>query len=67
MIDLPEKTLVELESVAQRLRELIAQDPQHSRAELQDVEWEIEKRQWRSEAQSPPNGRLPNQDRTGSG
>lgn len=50
MIDLPDKTLAELESLAEELRVTIARDPQHSVAELRDVEWEIDKRQWRNVA-----------------
>ncbi len=45
-----EKTLAELESLAQELHELISRDPQHSRADLGDVEWEIEKRHWRNDS-----------------
>jgi len=55
MIDLPDKTLAELESLAEELRATIARDPQHSVAELRDVEWEIEKRQWRDHAQPHSN------------
>jgi hypothetical protein len=47
MIGLAEKSLAELETLAQELREIIARDPQHSRADLGDVEWEIDKRHWR--------------------
>ncbi len=47
MIGLAEKSLAELESLAQELRAMIALDPQHSRADLGDVEWELEKRNWR--------------------
>lgn len=50
MIDLPDKTLAELESLTQELRATMARDPQHPRAELEDVEWKIQKRQWRNEA-----------------
>lgn len=53
MIGLAEKSLAELESLAQELREIIARDPQHSRADLGDVEWEIDKRHWRN----PPDAR----------
>jgi hypothetical protein len=52
MIGLAEKTLAELESLAEELREMIARDPQYSRAELEDIEWEMEKRLWRNEARS---------------
>jgi hypothetical protein len=50
MIGMAEKTLAELESLAQDLRVMISRDPQHSRAGLEDVEWEIEKRRWRKDA-----------------
>ena len=52
MIDLPDKTLAELEKLAEELRAAIARDPQHPTAELGDVMWEIQKRQWRNEAWS---------------
>ena len=52
MIDLPDKTLPELEGLAEELRATIARDPQHPTAELGDVLWEIQKRQWRNEAWS---------------
>jgi hypothetical protein len=47
MIGLAEETLAGLENLARELRGMISRDPQHSRAELGDVEWEIEKRRWR--------------------
>jgi chaperonin cofactor prefoldin len=50
MIGLAEKTLAELESLAQDLRAMISRDPQLSQAELGDVEWEMEKRHWRKDA-----------------
>jgi len=50
MIGMADKTLAELESLAQDLRVMISRDPQHSRAGLGDVEWEIEKRHWRKDA-----------------
>jgi hypothetical protein len=53
MIGLAERTLAELESLAQELREMTSRDPQHSRADLGDVEWEMEKRQWRKDV--PPD------------
>ena len=55
MIDLPDKTLPELEKLAEELRADIARDPQHPTAELGDVLWEIQKRQWRNETWSYPN------------
>jgi len=50
MIGLAEKSVAELESLAQELRAMIALDPQQSRADLGDVEWELEKRKWRTSA-----------------
>jgi hypothetical protein len=50
MIDLAEKTVAELDSLAQEQRAMISRDPRHSRAELGDVEWEMEKRHWRKDA-----------------
>jgi hypothetical protein len=50
MSDLDTKSATELEAQASGFRERIAQDPEHSgqeRSELEDVEWEIEKRNWR--------------------
>lgn len=55
MIDLPDKTLAELESLAEELRAAIARDPHHPSVELGDVMWEIQKRQWRDHAQPHPN------------
>jgi hypothetical protein len=55
MIGLADKTLVELEGLAQKLRAMISRDSQHSRAELGDVEWEIEKRLWREDARPDSN------------
>ena len=48
MTGLDEKSLADLENLARELRAQLAQNPQHPRAELQDVEWEIEKRSWRN-------------------
>jgi hypothetical protein len=53
MIGLAEKTLAELETLAQELCDMISRDPQHSRADLGDVEWEMEKRHWRKD--TPPD------------
>ena len=53
MTELDEKSLAELEAISADFREQIAQAPQHSLVEqvqLEDVEWEIEKRSWRREA-----------------
>lgn len=47
---LDEKNLADLEALARDLREQLARNPQHPRIELQDVEWEIEKRSWRKPA-----------------
>jgi hypothetical protein len=44
-----ETTLADLEVLAADLREQVARDPQHSGVELKDVEWEIEKRNWRNQ------------------
>jgi hypothetical protein len=55
MIGLAEKTLAELESLAQELRAMISRDPQHLRDGLEDVEWEIEKRHWRNDSRPHPN------------
>jgi hypothetical protein len=47
------KSLVELEAISADFRVQIARDPQHSHIEqiqLENVEWEIEKRRWRREA-----------------
>jgi hypothetical protein len=44
---LDEKSLADLEVVAADLRQRIARNPQHPSVELLDVEWEIEKRNWR--------------------
>jgi hypothetical protein len=44
------KSATELEALASDFRERIARDPDHSakeRVELADVEWELEKRNWR--------------------
>lgn len=46
---LDEKHLADLEVLAADLRQQMARDPQHSPAELADVEWELEKRNWRSQ------------------
>jgi hypothetical protein len=58
MIGLAEKTLAELESLAQELRARISRDPEHPRAELGDVEWEIEKRHWRDQARPHSNSQV---------
>ena len=50
MTGLDEKSLADLEVLARDLRAQLAQDPQHPRADLEDVEWEIEKRSWRKPA-----------------
>ena len=55
MLGLAEKPLFELESLAQEQRAMISRDPQHSHAELGDVEWEIEKRLWRKDARPDSN------------
>ena len=62
MIGLAEKTLAELESLAQELRALISRDPQHPRGEVEDVEWEIEKRHWRSDSRPHPNKQVAKND-----
>jgi hypothetical protein len=50
MTGLEEKTLDELKTLATTLHEQLARDPQHPRAELENIEWEIEKRSWRTPA-----------------
>jgi hypothetical protein len=62
MIGLAEKTLAELESLAQKLRAMISSDPQHPRAGLEDVEWEIEKRNWRNDSRPHPNKQVAKND-----
>ncbi len=52
MIGLADKSLEELESLAQELRAKLALDLHQSRADLGDVEWELEKRKWRKDASS---------------
>jgi hypothetical protein len=50
MTALHEKSLAELKKMSANLRERIKRDPQHSvmeRIQLDDVEWEVEKRSWR--------------------
>jgi len=47
---LDEKSLAELKVLATALHEQIARNPQHPRVELENVEWEIEKRSWRNPA-----------------
>ena len=50
---LDEQSLAELEAISADFREQIARAPQQSgpeQAQLQDVEWEMEKRRWRREA-----------------
>lgn len=54
MIGLAEKTLPELEAMAAALRAEIARSPGCSPVSLQDVEWEIEKRLWRSHSPKSP-------------
>ncbi len=55
MIGLAEKTLAELESLAEELRAVISRDPQHPRADLEDVEWDLEKRRWRKDSRPLSN------------
>ena len=62
MIGLAEKTLAELESLAQEMRATMARDPQRPRAELGDVEWEIEKRHWRDQARLDSNSQVAKYD-----
>jgi len=50
MNSLDEKSVTDLEVLAADLRQQMARDPQHSSAELADVEWELEKRNWRKQA-----------------
>ncbi len=55
MTGLGEKSLAELEAMSDVFRGQIARAPQESGVEqvqLEDVEWEIEKRSWRREASS---------------
>lgn len=59
MIGLAEKGLAELEATAAELRKRIALDPQHPRAELGEIEWEIEKRGWRKDRQPSSNAASP--------
>jgi len=47
MNGLDKKSLADLEVLAADLRERVAPDPQRPSVELLDVEWEIEKRNWR--------------------
>ena len=54
MIGVAEKTLAELEALAADLRAEIAHSPECSPVALQDVEWEIEKRRWRSHSPRSP-------------
>ncbi|HEX8917299.1 MAG TPA: hypothetical protein VF898_02255 [Chloroflexota bacterium] len=54
LTDLPDKTLAELEALAEEQRAALARDPQHPTAKLGDILWEIQKRQWRSEVWSYP-------------
>ncbi len=44
-----EKSVADLEVRAADLRRQIELDPQRSPAELADVEWEIQKRNWRKQ------------------
>ena len=46
-MDLAEKSRAELDKLADELRARISRDPQYPRAELEDVVWELEKRDWR--------------------
>jgi hypothetical protein len=62
MIGLEEKTLAELESLAQKLRAMISSDPQYPRAGLEDVEWEIEKRNWRNDSRPHSNKQVAKND-----
>jgi hypothetical protein len=53
MTGLDDKSLAELEAMSADFREQIARVPQQSgleQVQLQDVEWEIEKRSWRRKA-----------------
>jgi len=55
MTGLDEKSLAELEALSADFRGQIARAPQQSgleQVQLEDVEWEIEKRSWRREASS---------------
>jgi len=55
MTGLDEKSLAELQAMSADFRGQIARAPQQSGLEqlqLEDVEWEIEKRSWRREASS---------------
>ncbi len=47
MTRLDEMSLADLKAMAAVLGEQLARDPQYPRAELENVEWEIEKRSWR--------------------
>ena len=50
MTGLDDNTLDELKALAATLHEQLARNPEHPRAELESVEWEIEKRSWRKPA-----------------
>ena len=55
MTGLDEKSLTQLEAMSADFRRQIAQAPQQSgleQVQLADLEWEVEKRSWRREAQS---------------
>ena len=55
MTGLDEKSLTELEAMPADFRGQIARAPQQSgleQVQLEDVEWEIEKRTWRRKASS---------------
>jgi hypothetical protein len=52
-VDLTEKTLAELDKLADELRARILRDPQYPGAELENVTWEIEKRHWRKKFVAP--------------
>ncbi len=44
-----DKSVAEMEVRAADLRQQMARDPQHPPVELADVEWELEKRNWRKQ------------------
>jgi hypothetical protein len=59
MTGLDEKNVAQLEALAADLRRRIGQGPEFAgsaSAELQDVEWELEKRQWRRKPDSSDHG-----------
>lgn len=61
MLGLSEKTMTQLEKLAEDLRELISRGSHDSRPALGDVEWELEKRRWREDAQ-PNSGKVSKDD-----